>query len=51
MECEVHVDVICLGHVWNLNIWVVFWTNQVQMGQNAVGRCRVGGGLQVPSDP
>ena len=26
----------------NLNIWGVFWTNQVQMGQNVVGR-RVAG--------
>ena len=28
----------------NSNIWDVFWTNQVQMGLNVVGRCRVGGG-------
>ena len=27
----------------NLNIWGVFWMNQVQMGQNAVGRQQVGG--------
>ena len=26
----------------------VFLTNQVQMGQNVVGRWRVGGGWQVP---
>ena len=32
-----------------LNIWVVFWTNQVQMGQNVEGKWRVGGGLQMPS--
>ena len=31
----------------NLNIWGVFWTNQIQMGQNAVGRWRAEGGLQV----
>ena len=35
----------------NLSTWVVFWTNQVQMGQNVVGRWREGGGLQVPSGP
>ena len=29
----------------NLNIWGVFWTNQVQTEQNEVGRWRVGGGL------
>ena len=34
----------------NLNIWDVVWTKQVQMEQNEVGRWRVGGGLQVPSE-
>ena len=29
----------------NSNIWDVFWTKQVQMGQN------VGGGWQVPLGP
>ena len=28
LECEVYVD-----GIRNLNIWDVFWTNQVQMGQ------------------
>ena len=32
-------------------MWNVFWMNEVQMGQNAVGRWQVGGGLQVPSGP
>ena len=37
--------------IWqNLNIPDVFWTNQVQMRQWVVGRCRVGGGLQVQLD-
>ena len=36
---------------WNLNICGVFWTNQVQMRQNTVGRWLAGGGLQVPSGP
>ena len=35
----------------NLNIWDVFWTNQVQIEQNVVGQWQVGGGLQVPSGP
>ena len=35
----------------NLNIWSVFWTNQAQMGHNAIGRWQAGGGLQVPSGP
>ena len=33
----------------NLNIRGVFPTNQLQMEQKAVGRCRAGGGLQLPS--
>ena len=32
---------------WSLNIWDVFETNQVQMRQSAIGRCRVGGGLKL----
>ena len=39
------------GMSQNLNIWGVFWTNQVQMKQSVVGRWQVGGGLQVPSGP
>ena len=42
-----------MGFVWsmslNLNNCGVFWTNQAQMEQNAVGWYRAGGGLQVPS--
>ena len=33
LECKVHVDGIRLEHFWG-----VFWTNQVQMEQNAVRR-------------
>ena len=36
-----------IGVCWNLNTWDVFWMNQVQMRQSAVGRWRVGGGSQV----
>ena len=35
----------------SLNILGAFWMNQAQMGQSVEGRWRVGGGLQVPSDP
>ena len=46
---------LLMGFVWsmfqNLNIWGVFWTNQIQMEQNTVDRWEVGGKLQVPSDP
>ena len=52
LECEVHVDGICLEHVSRIKIFGVFWTNQGQMGQNAVGRWRVGEGCRchrVPS--
>ena len=35
----------------NLNIWGMFWKNQVHMEQSVVGRWRVGGGSQVPSGP
>ena len=45
LECEVHVYGIHLEHISILNIWVVFWTNQVQMEQIAVGRWRARGGL------
>ena len=37
-ECEVHLDGIRFEHVSNLNIWHVFWMNQVQMGQSVVGK-------------
>ena len=30
----------------NLNIWGVLWTNQVQMGQNAVRRWQAGEGCR-----
>ena len=40
----------CVRFSWsmcrNLNIWGVFWTNEVQMRQSTVGRCRMEGGLQ-----
>ena len=45
LECEVHVDKIRLEWSLILNIWVVVWTNQAQMGQNAIGWWRVGGRL------
>ena len=54
LECEVHVDRVCLEHVFKfkyLDIWDVFWTNQVQMGQNVVGRWKGGGGWQVLLGP
>ena len=52
LECEVHVDGIRLEYVSrNLNIWSLFWTNQVQMAQNVAGKGRMGRGSQVPSDP
>ena len=37
LECEVHVDAVCLEHVSSLNVLGVFWTSQVRMGQSAVG--------------
>ena len=30
-------DGICLEHVSNLNIWDVFWMNQVQIEHSVVG--------------
>ena len=36
LECEVHVD--------GTRLEDMFWTNQVQMKQNVVGRWKVGGG-------
>ena len=39
LEYEVHIDGILLEHVWEFKIFVVFFlTNQIQMGQSAVGR-------------
>ena len=38
LECEVHIDGIRLEHVLEFKYLVVFWTNEAQMGQNAVGR-------------
>ena len=43
-ECEVCVDGICLEHVSEFNCVELFWTNQVLMRHNIVGRWRVGGG-------
>ena len=43
LECEVHEGGIRLKHVSELNIWSVFWTNQVHMGQS--GR-RVAGSIK-----
>ena len=37
IECKVHVEGIRLEHVSDLNIWGVFWANQAQIEQNAVG--------------
>ena len=33
LQCEVYVDGIRLEHFSELNIWGVFWANQVQMGR------------------
>ena len=35
----------------NLKFWDVFWTNQIDMRQNVVGRWQMGGGWQVPLGP
>ena len=51
LECEVCIDGICLKYVSEFKYFGVFWTNQVQMGQNAAGWRRVGGGLRGLSDP
>ena len=37
LECEVHVDVVHLGHVSEFKYLGCVWMNQVQMGQHAVG--------------
>ena len=37
LEHQVHVDWIHLELSQNLNIWGVFWMNQVQMEQSVVG--------------
>ena len=49
LECEVYIDGIRLQHVLKFKYLGcvrcdVFWTNQVLMRQNVVGRWRVGGG-------
>ena len=49
LECEVHVDGIRLEQVSEFKYLAMSWTNQVKMGQNAVGRWPVGEGLQVQS--
>ena len=43
LECEVYIDLISLEHVFEFKYLNMFWTNQAQMGQNVVGRWRVGG--------
>ena len=47
MECEVSVEGFDWSMCQNLNNWNVLWMNPVQMRQRVVGRCQVGGGLQV----
>ena len=51
LESEVHVDGIHLETVSKFKYLGLFYMNQVQMKQNAVGRWRTGGGLQVSSGP
>ena len=50
LEGEVCVERMHLGHV-SVNIWDVFWTNQVQMRQSVVGRWGVRGGFQMLLGP
>ena len=38
LECEIHVDGVRLEHASKSYICVVFWTNQIQMRQNVVGK-------------
>ena len=38
LQCEVHVDGIVWSMSLNSNIWGVFWTKQVPIEQNVVGR-------------
>ena len=38
LECEVHVNGVRLEHLSEFKYRDVFWTNQVQMERNAVGR-------------
>ena len=52
LECEIHVDGICLEHVSEFKfLGCVFWMNQVQIRQNMVRRWQVGGGWQVLLGP
>ena len=51
LEREVHVDRVRLKHVSEFKYLGCVLTNRVQMGQNAVGRERVGRGRQVPLGP
>ena len=52
LECEVYVDGIRLEYVSEFKyLGCVLDETQVQMGQNVVGRWRVGGRLQVPLGP
>ena len=46
LKYEVHVDGIRLSMSWNLNIWGVFWINQVQMEQNVIERWRFAGAIR-----
>ena len=48
LEYKVHIDWIHLEHASEFKFLCFFWTNQVQMEQNAVARGPAGGGLQVP---
>ena len=51
LECEVYINGIRLEHVSEFKYFGCFWVNQVQTGQNVVGRWQVGGELQVPLGP
>ena len=41
LECKVHIDRICLEHISEFKYLGYVWMNQVQMGQNVVGRWQV----------
>ena len=45
LECELHVDGVSLEHVSEFKYLGRVLANLEQMGQNAVGRWRAGGGL------